>query len=224
MNARFARLLTRLYPRPWQERYGEEFQSHLLACRGNLRTAVNVFRSAMEEHIFPTPGLTVQQRSRASWFHFCCAQAPWAVFCLAPVLLLAGAYVAACLILWSGWRIFLPASPSPFVRIDGLAILYFGLGRWLYYGAPIVISWTIGSIAVRQKLNPLGPIAGFALMAFIGGTARVHAAPAFSGGAGHISMNFAMSDGVLHALLILSLGASPYLFRLLLQKTRFRAV
>jgi len=56
MNPRLARLLMRLYPRAWRERYGEEFEALLLAGRGGLRTSANVVRSALSEHAFPTQG------------------------------------------------------------------------------------------------------------------------------------------------------------------------
>ena len=56
MNPRLARLLMRLYPRAWRERYGEEFEALLQASRGGLRTSVNVVWSAISEHIFPTRG------------------------------------------------------------------------------------------------------------------------------------------------------------------------
>jgi hypothetical protein len=56
MNPRLVRLLTRLYPRRWRERYGEEFEVLLLDDRRSLRALVNVVRSAMREHIFPTGG------------------------------------------------------------------------------------------------------------------------------------------------------------------------
>src|SRR5579872_3635721 len=46
----------------------------------------------------------IEQRQFQSW----CVRAPWAIFGLAPLFLLAWAYFVACLILWSGWKIFLP--------------------------------------------------------------------------------------------------------------------
>lgn len=57
MNARLAHLLIRLYPRPWRERYGEEFQALLQSGRGDLRSSADVVLSALHEHVFPTPNL-----------------------------------------------------------------------------------------------------------------------------------------------------------------------
>lgn len=39
MNRVVAHLLTRLYPRDWRERYGEEFEAFLQNGRGDLRTS-----------------------------------------------------------------------------------------------------------------------------------------------------------------------------------------
>src|SRR5713101_8937848 len=157
----------------------------------------------------------IEQRQFQSW----CARAPWAMFGLAPLFLLAAAYFVACLILWSGWKIFLPGTDTPFVRIDGFAILYFGVGWSLYSGAPILIGWAIGLIAARQRFNLVWPTVGLALIALIGGTAQVHASrPAVPGGVGHVSMGFTLgpsvqgiSYGLFHALVILSLTVLPYL-------------
>ncbi len=157
----------------------------------------------------------IEQRQFQSW----CARAPWAMFGLAPLFLLAAAYFVACLILWSGWKIFLPGTDTPFVRIDGFAILYFGVGWSLYSGAPMRIGWAIGLIAARQRFNLVWPTVGLALIALIGGTAQVHASrPAVPGGVGHVSMGFTLgpsvqgiSYGLFHALVILSLTVLPYL-------------
>ncbi len=154
-----------------------------------------------------------------------CARAPWAMFGLAPLFLLAGAYFVACLILWSGWRIFLPGAGTPFVQIDGFAIFYFGVGRWLYFGAPILVGWGIGLIACRQRFKAVWPAVGLVLVALVGSAAQVHASrPAVPGGAGHVSMDFALgpsvqgiSYGLLHALVILSLMMLPCLIWRLLR-------
>ena len=61
MNPTLARLLTRLYPRYWRERYGDEFEALLEAGSGDFRTVVNSVWSALCEHIVPTPGLKTDQ-------------------------------------------------------------------------------------------------------------------------------------------------------------------
>jgi hypothetical protein len=56
MNPTLARLLTRLYPRPWRERYGDEFEALLEMGPSDVRTLANSVRSALWEHIVPTQG------------------------------------------------------------------------------------------------------------------------------------------------------------------------
>ena len=63
----------------------------------------------------------IEKRQFQSW----CVRAPWAMFGLAPLCLLSGAWCVALFILWSGWRIFLPGADTPFVQLHGLANLYF---------------------------------------------------------------------------------------------------
>ena len=162
----------------------------------------------------------MNQDPRSIRFQSWCVRAPWAMFGLAPLCLLAGAYFVACFILWSGWRLLLPGTNTPFVRIDGFAIYYFGVGRAVYYGAPILIGWGIGLIAARQRLKAVWPTVALLLIAWMGATSRIHASrTAVPGGLGHISMNFftlgasgqAISDGLLHALVIFMLTVLPYL-------------
>jgi hypothetical protein len=61
MNRRIARLLTRLYPRRWRDRYGEEFEDFLQEGHGDLRTWLDVMRGAVGEHIHPTIGDTMSE-------------------------------------------------------------------------------------------------------------------------------------------------------------------
>jgi len=152
------------------------------------------------------------------------ARAPWATFGLGPLALLVAAYFLACLILWSGWQIFLPLSRTPFVRIDGIAVLFFGVGRSIYFAAPILVGWVIVLIAARQRLKLLWPIAGLVPIAFIASMARVHVTrPSVPGAAGHVSMglSFPTIQGVfftlLYVLVILSLTLLPYLLWRLLR-------
>jgi hypothetical protein len=56
MNRRLAHLATRMYPRRWRERYGEEFEDFLLDSRGDLKTWMDVMSGAVGEHIHPTQG------------------------------------------------------------------------------------------------------------------------------------------------------------------------
>ena len=70
----------------------------------------------------------------------------------------------------------------------------------------------------RQRSKAFWPTVGLVAIALIGGTAQVHASrTAFPVGLGHISMDFILGhsvqgvpDGLLHALLILSLTLLPW--------------
>lgn len=172
-------------------------------------------------------GAMMEQRQFQSW----CARAPWAVFGFGPVVSLAGAYAVACVILWSGWNVFLPGASTPFVRIHGLAVLFFGVGRLIYFGAPVFAGWAVGVVAARQRLGAVWPMVGLVLVALMGGAAQVHVARAgVNGGAKLVSMSLdvgsfckgagldgrgglvpLLSPGALHALLILPATVLPYL-------------
>jgi hypothetical protein len=56
VNASLARMLTRLYPRAWRERYGAEFPAFLEAEQGGVRALANVIWSALGERMVPTRG------------------------------------------------------------------------------------------------------------------------------------------------------------------------
>jgi hypothetical protein len=149
----------------------------------------------------------IGQRHVRAWS----VRAPWAAFGVAPIVLLAAAYFVALLILWSGWKLFLPGTASPFVRVDGFLMLYFGVGRLIYYGAPILIGWGVAIIAARQRLSALWPAVGLFLIAWIGGTARVSAnRSGIPGGIEHVSMHFSLEPSV-YAAVIFSLTALPFL-------------
>jgi hypothetical protein len=225
MNPMLAHLLMRLYPRLWRERYGAEFEAFLQTNHGGLRASVNVVWSALSEHIFPSRRGNVEQDSHS--FLSRSVRAPWAMFGVAPIFLLAIAYFVACLYLWSGWRIFLPGADTPFVRVGGpiygLANIYFQAGKFYYFGAPILVGWAIELIAARQRVKFVWLTIGLVLTAWMGSTAQIHASrTAVHGGLGHISMDFTLGSSVqsiyesmFHALTILLLTVLPYLiFRL----------
>ena len=221
MNPRLARLLTRMYPGLWRERYGAEFKELLETGRGGFRTVANVVWSGLHERIFPTPGLAPAQDTGSGRLHSLCARAPWAIFSLAPVSLLAGCYIAACLILRIGWTIFLPGSDAPFGGgpIHGLANLYFQLGKYFYGGAPILSCWVVAILAVRHRAKAIWPWTGFVLVSWMGAAARIRASRTeIPRGLGHVRMDFVLwpwaqneHNSFVYALAILSLAVLPYL-------------
>lgn len=202
-------------------RYLPELSDHLADLRAEEERSGLGRADAESAALARLGGMDALSRAMTEQLHFqsWCVRAPWAAFGLAPLFLLAGAYFVACLILWTGWGIFLPGTNSPFVRIDGLAILYFGVGKSLYFGAPVLIGWGIGLIAARQRFKAVWPAVGLVLVALAGGAARVHAShPAGPGAAGHVSMDFTLgptiqgvSHSLLHSLVILSIAALPYI-------------
>jgi hypothetical protein len=229
VSARLARVLTRLYPRAWRKRYGEEFQAFLEADRVGVSAAADIVCAALHEHIIATQRGEMDQTRGSLRFHSWCVRAPWAVFGLAPPVLLAGAYLIACLYLWSGWKIFLPGADTPFgVRWTGppyaLQNLYFQFGKFYYFGAPILVGWVIGVIAARQRMKVVWPTVGLVFIALMGGTAEIQASRSrVPAGFGHIRMDFfldffalrsssqAFYEGIVHALVILLLTVLPWL-------------
>lgn len=159
------------------------------------------------------------------------ARAPWAAFGLAPLAVLAGAYLVAGLILWTGWQIFLPGAPSPFRPIHGLAVYYFGVGRLDYFGAPMFVGWAVAILAARQRSPALWPLFGLMLIALAGGVANFYGVPsAVAGEAGHVGIGFdllsssdALAGDLRHAALIFALTAAPYLIWRLRQAHRIAA-
>lgn len=151
-------------------------------------------------------------------FHAWSARAPWAIFGLAPLCILAAVWFVALLILWTGWQIFMPGTSTPFVGLlDRWAMLYFGVGRLLYFGAPIYIGWLMGLVAARQRMNALWPTLGVAAIALLGALAQVHANRPLSGGVGHVSLAFGFGTSVqdistflFHVLAILALALLPW--------------
>lgn len=61
MNSTMARLLIRLYPRAWRDRYGSEFEALLANNPGGVRELANVIWSALRERTIPTKGLQMNQ-------------------------------------------------------------------------------------------------------------------------------------------------------------------
>ena len=155
----------------------------------------------------------IEQRQLQSW----CVRAPWAMFGLAPLGLLAAAYLFACFYLWFGWTTFLPAADTPFGAqtgpIYGLSNIYFQAGKYYYFGSPVLVGWVIGFVAGRQRMKAVWPAVGLVLIAGMGATAQIHASrTAVSGGLGHISMDLALGPHApIRVLVILSLSALPYL-------------
>lgn len=196
-------------------RYLHELAQHLADLRAEEERA-GLSRTEAESVAFTRLGTTdelAKAMIEGRQFQSFSASVPWAAFGVAPLFFLAAAYFTACFILWSGWEIFLPGASTPFVQLNGLSVLYFGTGKFLYFAAPVLIGWAIALIAARQRLKAVWPAVGCILLACFGGMAQVHTThPVTPDVVGHISMNLIPgSSALVHSLIIVSLTVLPYL-------------
>jgi hypothetical protein len=201
-------------------RYLRELSEHLADLRGEEERAGKSRADAESAALARLGGVDalanamIEKRQLQAWS----ARAPWAMFSAGPLACLAGAYLIACCILWTGWRMFLPETKTPFVPVDGLAVFYFGIGRMIYWGAPVLVGWGIGVTAARQRLKATWPLVGLALIALVGCTAQVHAIrAAMPGGSGRVSMSLTIGPSfeenlgrLMYALAIFAVTGLPY--------------
>lgn len=150
------------------------------------------------------------------------ARAPWVAFGVAPLCVLAAAYLVVCVYLWCGWQLFLPGADTPFGGhvpgpIYGFENVYFQAGKFFYLGAPLLAGWAMMAVAARQRLRIVWPMIGLILVAWMGATARITASRTLVPRAlGHIRMDFfvpgadAVASSLLSALVLLLLAALPY--------------
>lgn len=210
-------------------RYLSELRDHLADLKAEEESA-GYERSAAESRAFARLGridglanAMVSQRQFKSWT----ARAPWAAFSLGPVLLLAACYLAACTILWTGWKMFLPRASTPFVGIiDARAMVYFSFGRLLYFGAPLFAGWALALVAARQRLSSGWPILAGALAGLLGATAQVHASRVATDASEQVRMSFALGSSgpeilstLLRALVIAGVALTPYFVWRLARRT-----
>lgn len=147
------------------------------------------------------------------------ARAPWLVCGILPLVSLAAAWMAALLILWSGWNLFLPSTVTPLGAhpVFWYQNIYFQVGRSLYLGAPLALGWGIGWLALRHRLSLTWPLAGLALVALAGGAGQVRASETVTG-VHQVGLDFSLMPslhaspvGLWHALILLSTTMLPYL-------------
>lgn len=159
-------------------------------------------------------------------------RAPWATFGFAPLALLAGAYLFACLYLWFGWTTFLPGTDTPFgARMPGpiysWASLYFQAGKYFYIFAPLLVGWAIAVMALRQRCRAIWPVLGMASVAWMGGTAQIQASrSAVPNHLGNIGMSAfvpgpSLRTNVTGFVLIFLFAAVPYVAWRFQQQRRF---
>ena len=186
MNTKMARALVRLYPRKWRERYGAEFEALLEEGSGRFGTVLDVMGSALGEWVLPTTG--GERMPGSSQMERWSMRAPWAMFGLAPIGLLALTYFVSLFVLWSGWHMFLPSERTPFVQVNGWAVEYFFMGRVLYFFAPMLVGLFIAWVAARPGIKLSWPIAGMVLVAVLGGAAQVRTKWPTGSSSGNVGM------------------------------------
>jgi hypothetical protein len=217
------RLLRAGIARRHVKRYLTELTDHLADLCAEEESAgreANDAAIAALERLGPTEDLAQAMLAKSelgAW----CARVPWVVFSAGPLILLYALYLTACLILWAGWRIFLPEYDSPFgAGAHGFANLYFQAGKYYYFAAPVLVGWWIEFIAARQRVRGLWLTISLLLVAWTGAAARIQASRArVHGGLGHIAMNFDYWSSLQHprygmpyAAAILVLATLPYVF------------
>jgi len=146
------------------------------------------------------------------------ARAPWAVFSVTPLALLAAVWLFSLCLLRLGWQIFLPHAVTPFghgpLHFTDAQNIYFQLNRSLYLGAPILVGWCMLLVAARQRLNALWPVVSLAILAVLAATSHVQAnREAIPTGLGHIRVDFALRPAAQneYALVVFLLALAPYL-------------
>ena len=115
------------------KRYLDELTDHLADLRneelraGRSASDAEAMALAQLGSIDDLANAMIEKRHFQSW----CARAPWAMFGIAPALVLATAWGVALFILWSGWNIFLPGATrlSAATEYMGSLIFIFNLER-----------------------------------------------------------------------------------------------
>lgn len=229
MQKQFAELRERLLragvaPRHVR-RYLRELADHLADLRAEEERTGRVGRdaeaAALERlgRVEELAQAMIAKRELRAWS----ARAPRAVFGVGAVACLAAAYAVACTILWTGWRMFLPGAPTPFMPIDGAAVIYFGVGRMLYWSAPVLVGWSMCALAARQRMKAKWPAVGMAAAALIAALVQVHARrPDSNGGWGQVSLGVtagptagALLAQLVYAAVLFTVALLPYALWLL---------
>ena len=200
-------------------RYLSELTDHLADLTAEERTrglSPSDARAAALARLGTTDTLAEAMTSQPR-FQSLSARAPWAVFSLTPLVLLAAVWFVSLCLLRLGWHIFLPGAVTPFghgpLHFFDPQNIYFQLNRSLYLGAPILVGWCMVLIAARQRLNSLWPIVSLATLTVLAATSHVQAnREAVPTGLGHIRVDFALRPAAQneYALVVLLFALAPY--------------
>jgi hypothetical protein len=203
-------------------RYLTELSDHLadLTAEEQTRGLPPSAAASAALHRLGTTDTLAQAMIAQPRLHSLSARAPWAVFSLTPLLVLAALWLLSLCLLRLGWHLFMPEASTPFGTLPGPHTLfdprniYFQFDRALYLGAPILVSWCMALTAARQRLKALWPIFSLALLALLAATSHVQANRlAIPSGLGHIRLTFALRPAAQseYAMVVLLLALAPYL-------------
>lgn len=99
------------------------------------------------------------------------ARAPWAVFGIAPVAVIAGAFVITMFLLWLGATLIgneiLGWDPRGNPIIHPWQALWFRLQDFVEQVLPVLAGWGIAALAVRHRTPLVWPLTGLTLIALI---------------------------------------------------------
>jgi hypothetical protein len=100
------------------------------------------------------------------------ARAPWAVFLFGPSLLLVVIDILSILSMMAIVKMFLPqvGQPAPGWLIT-LSTIVNGLHA---YAVPLLLGWAIAIVATRQRMPPLWPVIGLAVIAGLAAINQLH--------------------------------------------------
>jgi hypothetical protein len=203
-------------------RYFAELSDHLadLTAEEQTRGLPPTDARSAALHRLGTTDTLAQAMIAQPRLHSLSARAPWAVFGLTPLLLLATLWFLSLCLLRLGWHLFMPEASTPFGSAFGPhsffnpSNIYFQLDRSLYLGAPILAGWCMALTAARQRLKAIWPIFSLALLALLAATSHVQANRlAIPSGLGHIRIDFALRPAAQneYAMVVLLLALAPYL-------------
>lgn len=89
--------------------------------------------------------------------------------------------------------------------MNGFENIYFQAPRFLYFGAPVLIGWTVGIVAARQRVRAVWLSVGLVLIALAAATNQVDASRIeVPCGLEHISM------GMVLGISVASMDARPF--------------
>lgn len=134
---------------------------------GRIRAEAESVATARLGSIDSLAATMIAQKELRSW----AARAPWAVFGIAPVAIMAGACVVTMFLLWLGMTLIgnenLGWDPQGNPIIHRWQIVWLKFQDFVDQVLPFLAGWGIAAIAIRQRRPLAWPLIGLALIAFV---------------------------------------------------------